>query len=108
MSDSSENERTLPGEIPADNLLVPQPASEVTTQKTLPCGFQLPLFPFQAKATSLYEEGLAVPTKTALNIWFNSAKVLPQLEIAFLTWELFMEPGVLGDTSCVVSSSKLL
>lgn len=61
-----------------------------------------------------YEEGLAVPIKTygafALNIWFNSAKVLPQLEFAFLAlfWELFMEPGVLGDTNCVVSPSKLL
>lgn len=37
------------GEMPADNLPVPQPSSEVTTQKPLSCGFQPPPFPFQAK-----------------------------------------------------------
>lgn len=37
------------GEMPVDHPLVPQPSSEVTTQKPLSCGFQLPPFPFQAK-----------------------------------------------------------
>lgn len=116
VSNSSERERIPAGEIPADNLLIPQPNLKVTTQKKknpLPCGFQLPLFPFQAQSTSLaslYEKGLAVPIETSSNIWFNIAKVLPQLDFAFLalSWELFVEPGALGDTNCVVSSSKLL
>lgn len=110
-SDSLDKEGTPAGEMPADILLVPQPSSEVTTQKQLSCGFQPPPFPFQAKSTSLTslrEQGLAVPIKTALNIWFNSAKVLLQLEFAFLalSWELFVEPRVVGDTNFVVSSSK--
>ena len=89
--------------MPADNLLVRQPFSEVHTHRALSCGFQPPPFPFQAKSlllTSLCVEGLAARIKTSLNIWFNNCQggcLSIALEFAFLalSWEQLVEPGVL-------------
>lgn len=109
VTDSSAKERTPKGEMPADNLLVHQPSSEVHAHRALSCGFQQPSFPFRAKSLLLTfpcEEGLAVRIKMSLNIWFNNCQggcLSIALEFVFLapSREQLVEPGVLWATNSV-------